>query len=59
VVRRDRSEGSYTVIDMEHAGRAGLVWTLDPLQHWDESTLDKVASQAQSSAGVQNDKAAR
>ena len=45
VVRSGRSEGSYTVIDMEHAGRAGLVWSLEPLRDWDEGTLDEVASQ--------------
>ena len=46
VVRSDRSEGSYTVIDMEHAGKAGLVWPLEELlQDWDEGTLDEVASQ--------------
>lgn len=46
IVRSGRSEGSYTVIDMEHAGRAGLVWSSEqPLRDWDEGTLDEVASQ--------------
>jgi serine/threonine protein kinase len=43
VVRSDRSEGSYIVIDMERAGRAGLVWNLEPLQDWDDAVLDEVA----------------
>lgn len=43
VVRTGSSEGSYTVIDMEHAGMAGQKWTVELLRDWDESTLDKVA----------------
>lgn len=57
VVRSGRSEGSYTVIDMEHAGRAGLVWPLEKsLRDWDEGTLDKVvASQTPEKCRLQND----
>ncbi len=45
VVRSNNSKGSYTVIDMEHSGRACLVWPFELLRDWDEGTLDKVASQ--------------
>ncbi len=45
VVMTRRDEGSYTVIDMEHAERAGQKWPLKLLQDWDENTLDKVTTQ--------------
>lgn len=44
VVMSDRCEGTYTVIDMEHAGRDGVKWPLELLKDWDEGTLGEVAS---------------
>ena len=56
VVRTGSSEGSYTVIDMEHAGRAGQKWPLKGLlRDWDEGTLDKVTSRTHGTAVCKNE----
>jgi len=44
VVRAERDEGSYVIIDMEHAGWSGLKWKLDLLKEWEKGcTLTQVA----------------
>ncbi len=44
VLTRHGIEGEYVVVDMESAGPECTEWRLDPLDKWNESTLNQVSA---------------
>ena len=43
VLTRNGAEGRYVIVDLEFAGPNKHPWTLDPLQGWDDHTLNQVS----------------